>query len=124
MTCSGSCTSREPEALRDVASSLCPVLALSKESRALADLRFLLHALCVLVRLPKAIPCMLRFNKRADRDYTVHHCSAHECPLTKPPANQILLEAPWSLSILVNQMIMDCLPMTHRLEFTVPLPQF
>lgn len=66
MTCSGSCASREPEALRDVVNSLCPVLALSKESRTLADLRFLSHALCVLVRLPKAIPSVLRFNRQTE----------------------------------------------------------
>lgn len=99
MTCSGSCASREPEALR-VANFLCSVLALSKESRALADLRFLSQALCVLVRLVKAFLSVFRFNRQASRDCTVPHRSAHERPLTSPPANQILLEAPWSMSNL------------------------
>lgn len=100
MTCSGLCASREPEALGDVTNSLCSVLVLSKESKTLADLRFLSHALCVLVRLAKAFLSVLGFNKQAKRDYTVPHHSAHERPLTSPPANQILLEAPWSMSNL------------------------
>lgn len=100
MTCSVLCASREPEALGDVVNSLCCVLALSKESKTLVDLRFLSHALCVLVRLAKAFLSVLGFNKQANRDYTVPHHSAHECPLTSPPANQILLEVPWSMSNL------------------------
>lgn len=101
MTCSRSCTSREPEALREVVIFLYLVLTHSKENMSGILLTSSYHTHCVYWwRLPKAFPSVPRFNKLGNRDYTIHYHSAYKHPLASPPANQILLEAPLPMANL------------------------